>query len=89
MKMIESVFDVQPLAARETSNDVGNLLSAIDLNNKPKSAPALPQPQPVTPQKICASSINPGGGLTRPDDEPSSFQRLEQAAKERGWRVYP
>jgi len=28
LKMIESVFDVQPLAARETSNDVGNLLSA-------------------------------------------------------------
>jgi len=47
------------------------------------------QPQPVTPQKICLSSINPGGGLVRPDAEPNSFQRLEQAAKERGWPVYP
>ena len=28
LKMIESVFNVQPLAARETSNTVGNLLSA-------------------------------------------------------------
>jgi phospholipase C len=88
LKMIESVFNVQPLAARETSNDVGNLLSLINLNRPPKAAPTLPQPQPVTPQKICASSINPGGGLARHDDEPSSFQRLEQAARERGWPVY-
>ena len=88
LKMIESVFNVKPLAARETSSDVGNLLSLINLNRQPQAAPALPQPQPVTPQKICASSINPGGGLDRPDDEPNSFQRLEQAARERGWPVY-
>jgi len=87
--MIESVFNVQPLAARETSSDVGNLLSLIDFGNKPKAAPALPQPQPVPPQTICASSINPGGGLVRADDEPNSFQMLEKAALERGWPVYP
>lgn len=89
LKMIESVFNVKPLAARETSSDVGNLLSLIDFANKPKAAPALPQPQPVPPQTICASSINPGGGLVRPDDEPNSFQMLEKAALERGWPVYP
>ncbi len=90
LKMIESVFNVQPLAARETSNDVGNLLSVINFKNTAKAAPALPQPKPVTPQKICASSINPGGGLVRerPDDEPSSFQRLEQVAIARGWPIY-
>jgi phospholipase C len=89
LKMIESVFDVKPLAARETSDTVGNLLSVIDFNNHPTAAPALPQPQPVIPQKICASSINPGGGLVRPDDEPGSFQKLELAALQRGWQVYP
>ncbi|MGA2576121.1 MAG: alkaline phosphatase family protein [Bryobacteraceae bacterium] len=89
LKMIESVFNVQPLAARETSNDVGNLLSVIDFNNKAKSGPALPTPQPVIPQSICVSSINPGGGLARPDDEPNSFRRLGEAAVQRGWRVYP
>ena len=53
-------------------------------------APVLPMPQPVPPQTVCASSINPGGGLAqvRPDDEPNAFIRLEQAAIERGWRVY-
>jgi len=90
LKMIESVFNVQPLAARETSHDVGNLLSVINWNHKAQAGPTLPLPHPVIPQKICASSINPGGGLARvrPDDEPSSFQRLEQAARERGWPVY-
>jgi hypothetical protein len=52
-----------PYAARETSNTVGNLLSVIDLNNKAKAAPSLPQPQPVPPQILCSSGINPGGGL--------------------------
>jgi len=91
LKMIESVFNVQPLAARETSNDVGNLLSAINFNRSPKAAPALPQPQPVKPQKICLSSINPGGGLVQPrrsDDEANGFQRLAMAARQRGWPVY-
>jgi phospholipase C len=85
LKMIESVFNVKPLAARETSSDVGNLLSVIDLNNSPQPAPALPQPQPVTPQKVCLSSIGP---LVRTDDESKGFQRLEKAAKQRGWTVY-
>ena len=89
LKMIESVFNVQPLAARETSNTVGNLLSVIDFNNPAKPAPALPTPQPVTPQKICLSSISPGGLTTRKDDESGSFQRLEKIAIQRGWRVFP
>jgi hypothetical protein len=86
--MIESVFNVQPLAARETSSDVGNLLSTIDFHRQPKSAPALPMPQPVKPESLCASSINPGGGLARSDDEANGFVRLEEAALARGWPVY-
>jgi phospholipase C len=85
LKMIESVFNVQPLAARETSSDVGNLLSLIDFNNSPQPAPALPLPQPVTPQTICSSSIGP---LVRSDDESRGFQRLHEAARQRGWPVY-
>ena len=89
LKMIESVFNVQPLAARETSDTVGNLLSVIDFNNPAKPAPALPTPQPVTPQEICSSSISPGGLAPRKDDESGSFQRLEKIAVQRGWRVFP
>jgi len=94
LKMIESVFSVKPLADRETSNDVGNLLSVIDFAHTPKPGPVLPMPPAVTPQAICLSSINPGGGLTSTYGdgasqlEPNSFQKLEQAARERGWQVY-
>jgi phospholipase C len=92
LKMIESVFGVTPLAARETSDDVGNLLSVIDLSRSPQAGPTLPQPQPVTPQTICSSSIvsTPAGATTllRTDDEPRNFQSLEQAARERGWPIY-
>ena len=86
LKMIESVFNVKPLAARETSSDVGNLLSVINFGT-PQQAPVLPMPSPVTPQTICASSIGPTE-LARTDDEHRGFQRLEQAARERGWPVY-
>jgi len=91
LKMIESVFGVAPLAARETSSDVGNLLSVVNLENSPQPAPALPQPQPVTPQTICASGITSSiaGPLVRSDDESRGFQRLHAAAVSRGWPVYP
>ncbi len=84
LKMIESVFKVAPLAPRETSNDVGNLLSVINLNNPPQAAPVLPMPQPVIPQTICGSSIT---SMIRTDDEHSGFEKLQRAARERGWRV--
>ena len=85
LKMIESVFNVQPLAARETSNDTGNLLSLINLTNPLTSAPILPLPRPVFPQTICGSSIGP---LIRKDNESKGFHQLEQAARQRGWRIY-
>ena len=92
LKMIESVFNVQPLAARETSSDVGNLLSLIDFNVSPQPAPALPQPQPVIPQSICSSSIISSSknvaAVARSDDESRGFQNLERAARERGWPIY-
>jgi len=90
LKMIESVFGVQPLAARETSDTVGNVLTVVDLNSPGKPAPALPQPQPVPPQTLCPSGISPSALLANPreDDESNSFQKLAKAARERGWPVY-
>jgi len=85
LQMIESIFSVKPLAARETSGDVGNLLSAIDFGNPPMPAPVLPDPQPVIPGTICLSGIAPS---SRRDDESDGFRRLEQAARQRGWAVH-
>jgi len=59
LKLIESVFNVAPLAAREASTDVGNLLTALNLANPQPTVPALPNPGYVLPSSFCFSSINP------------------------------
>ncbi len=59
LKLIESVFDVPPLAARGESNDVGNLLSVINLANAAVVAPSLPRPGYVFPSSFCFSISNP------------------------------
>lgn len=86
LKMIESVFNVSPVAARETSTDVGNLLSVIDLTRPPMPAPSLRFTLPTIPQKICVSSVtseisspSSGGG--------TAFQRMIRQGLLRGWPV--
>jgi phospholipase C len=88
LKMIESVFHVKPLAARETSNDVGNLLTAIDFAGTAQPAPKLPRPQPVIPQMLCSGGLGSLGPIRHGDDELTSFQQLEQAARQRGWPIF-
>ena len=80
LKLIESVFDVAPLGLRETSNDVGNLLSAIPLNRRPQDAPVVPASRHVFPQKICGSSVNPDAGSSG-----SAYQDLVDSGLLRGW----
>jgi phospholipase C len=91
LQMIESVFNVPPMAARETSGDTGNLLTAIDLSSPAQAAPTLPMPSFVTPQKICSSSINPGGGSAGDpaEQDHNSFQKLADSPLMNGWKVYP
>jgi phospholipase C len=59
LKLIESVFSVAPLAAREQSTDVGNLLTALNLSTPQASLPSLPQPGYTFPSSFCFSSIDP------------------------------
>jgi phospholipase C len=83
LKLIESVFNVPPLAARETSNDVGNILEVLDANSYQPLVPALPNPGYVVPSSLCESSTNPSGGCSSPvsvpttaDDEPTVFLQM-------------
>lgn len=57
LKLIESVFDVPPLAAREESNDVGNLLTTLNLTDPQVTLPSLPSPGSVFPSSLCLSNI--------------------------------
>ncbi len=89
LQLIETVFNVPPMGARETSGDVGNILSAIDLSNPPQAAPTLPTPSPVTPQRICPSSISPGGSPATDavEQDHNSFQLLADSELMKGWPV--
>ncbi len=89
LKLIESVFGVAPLAARETSSTVGNILDVINLNNPVMSAPTLPTANPVVPQKLCSSSFissdTPTADSTVVVDFHSSFQEMVDGGLMNGW----
>jgi phospholipase C len=76
LKLIESVWDVPPVAARETSNDVGNLIEVLGETHQPV-VPALPDPGYVIPSSLCVSSIGgPDALVLRKDDEPTTFLKM-------------
>ncbi len=91
MKLIEAVFNVAPLAVREESNDVGNLLTALNLHNSHPAVPSLPHPGYVIPSSLCFSSIDaadlpaaviselarrPPSAIFRDDEEPTIFLQM-------------
>jgi phospholipase C len=76
LKLIETVWDVPPLAARETSSDTGNLLSVLDLNSPNPEVPTLPSASYVIPSSLCSSSTNPSGTPSSGDDEPTVFLKM-------------
>ena len=82
LKLIESVFNVPPVAARETSNDVGDLLEVLDETNYQPEIPELPNPGFVIPSSLCLSSINPSAVSSardvprNRDDEPTVFLKM-------------
>ena len=46
LKLIEWRWNLRPLTARDASSDVGNLVTALDLQSPDPAVPALPQPEP-------------------------------------------
>ncbi len=98
LKMIESVFGVAPLAAREESSDVGNLLSVLNLNISQTAVPSLPRPGSVFPSSICFSNIDPNdvpAGVSlemaprpvfaRDDDEATIFLKMINSGMVKGF----
>ncbi len=88
LKLIETVWDVPPLAAREKSSDVGNLLSALDLKVHNPEVPALPSPGYVTPSSFCSSSTDPTGTSYFDDDEPYVFEQMIESGMLAGFPGY-
>jgi phospholipase C len=84
LKLIESVFSVPPLAAREESSDVGNLLEVFDFSAANTTVPVLPKPTYVVPSQICQSNTL----STRSDSEATIFQQIIDNGMLRGWPGY-
>jgi phospholipase C len=54
LKLIEWRWGLEPLTARDASQDIGNLAAALDLSMNPVPAPELPEPA-ATPVVSCAT----------------------------------
>ena len=88
LKLIESVFNVPPVAARESSSDTGNLLEALQGDYQPE-VPALPDEHYVWPSRFCLSSINPSGATAvRRGAGAGAFQRMVQSGMTKGFPGY-
>lgn len=97
LKLIESVWKVEPLAARETSSDVGNLLDVLGTSYD-TTVPELPNPGYVFPSRFCfsnvpfvTSAVVPQvnlGSATRPDDEATTFAKMIQSGMLKGFPGY-
>jgi phospholipase C len=93
LKLIESVWDVPPLAERETSSDVGNLLDVLDPASYQAAVPDLPNPGYVIPSSLCFSSIDPSASSTfadplTNDEEPTVFLKMISSGMLKGFPGY-
>jgi phospholipase C len=88
LKLIETVWDVPPLAAREKSSDVGNLLSALNLKVHNPELPTIPSPGYVTPSSFCSSSTDPTGTSYFDDNEPYVFEKMIESGMLAGFPGY-
>jgi len=89
LKMIETIWNVPPLAARETSSDVGNLLEVLEPWYQPE-VPALPSPEYVIPSSLCLSnSVEAPTEPSTNDREPTTFMRMIRSGMARGFPGFP
>jgi phospholipase C len=63
LKLIEWRWNLQPLTARDASNDVGNLAVALDFAHPDTTVPTLPNPVPPLPVSCGPSPASSTVGL--------------------------
>jgi len=77
LKLIEWRWGLQPLTARDASNDVGNVVDALDFDNPVVEVPDLPRPEAPPPMHC----TGPGPGID------SHWIRLRESALANGWNL--
>jgi phospholipase C len=79
LKLIEWRWKLDPLTARDASDDIQNLAHALQFDQPNTEVPDLPQPLPPAPQPC------PGGGIAFESD--SDWWNLIKSGTLRGWPV--
>jgi len=77
LKLIEWRFGLTPLTARDASNDVGNLATALNLSNFFPTVPALPNPAPP-PENQCPSTQASSGDMSSSEVGLEDLGQLQQ-----------
>jgi phospholipase C len=81
LKFIEWRYNLPPLTKRDASNEISNLVYALDLNNPNPAVPSLPNVT-APPPKGCHGALVNGHANGRTD----SYDLLQAAALQ-GWPV--
>ncbi|HVH89413.1 MAG TPA: alkaline phosphatase family protein [Terriglobales bacterium] len=84
LKLIEWRFGLQPLTARDASDQIGNLNSALNLDQPDASIPSLPVPASYVPTPCSQGNVF---GDTFGSGESVDMQTLQNLAARYGWPV--
>jgi phospholipase C len=83
LKLIEWRFSLEPLAARDASDEVGNLASVLRLGEPRLDVPALPAVSAPRP-RFCGA----GASARNEQDADDTWAPLLASGRLRGWPVY-
>jgi phospholipase C len=81
LKLIEWRWGLEPLTARDASNEIGNIASVFDFANPSPVVPALPDPRPPLPMSC------PDTGAA-PADGDNTWAALVKSGLTKGWPLY-
>ena len=83
LKMIEWRHGLEPLGARDASDEVGNLASVLRLGDPRTQVPELPTPLPPRP-RFCGEGAN----LRHESDTDDTWAPLLASGRLKGWPIY-
>jgi phospholipase C len=84
LKLIEWRWGLEPLTARDASNDVGNLALALDFSNPSPTVPLLPSP-PSPPSRPCLLTLERERAAGAPPR--TGWAALASSPRVEGWPV--
>jgi phospholipase C len=83
LKLIEWRFGLEPLGAREASDEVGNLAAVLRLDDPRPEVPDLPRPERPRP-RFCGD----GAAGRHADDTDDTWAPLRESGRLAGWTLF-